>query len=93
MTYTNSHGFTIIKDSKTTVEATARFSETMKLTFKGRLTFEKKWTPKYGSQLVICVWLPEGKFPELTITEWKIRRGRIEICIPEEIALNMDLLV
>lgn len=87
----NSHGFEILEDSQTTIEATARFSETMKLTYIGRLTFEKKVTPKYGTQVIISLWLSEGKFPELTVTDYVIKRGRIEICVPEIIAKRMRL--
>jgi len=88
----NEHGFQILKDSKVTVEATARFSENMKHTFLGRLTFEKKYTEKYGWQVIICVWQKEGEYPTLEVTDYSIKRGRIEICVPETVAKRMRLI-
>jgi len=88
----NEHGFEIFKDSKVTIEATARFSPNMKHTFKGRLTFEKKFTERYGWQVIISMWLKEGEYPTLEVTDYTIKRGRIEICVPETVARSMRLI-
>ena len=89
---TNQHGFTILKDSKTSIEATARINEHDKFVFLGRCTFEKKHTQRYGTQVIIVVYLPEGEYPRLEVTDYAIKRGRIEICIPEIIARKMRLI-
>ena len=89
---TNQHGFTILKDSKTHIEATARINEHDKFVFLGRCTFEKKYTLKYGTQVIISVWLPEGEYPKLEVTDYAIKRGRIEICLPEVVARRMRLI-
>lgn len=92
MTTVNEHGFEILKDSKSCIEATARINEFDKFVFLGRCTFEKKYTIKYGTQVIISVWLGEGEYPRLTKTEYGIKRGRIEICIPEVVARRMRLI-
>lgn len=92
MTVVNADGFEILRDSQTRIEATARFSQNMKYTFIGRLTFEKKITQRYGCQVIIAVWLNEGEYPRLDLTEYDIKRGRIEICVPEIVANRMHLL-
>ena len=88
----NKHGFTILKDSKSFIEATARINEHDKFVFLGRCTFEKKWTEKYGTQVIIVVYLREGEYPRLEVTDYAIKRGRIEICIPEVVARRMRLI-
>lgn len=92
MVYTNEHGFTILKDSKSCIEATARINEHDKFVFLGRCTFEKKYTQRYGTQVIIAVWLGEGEYPKLEKTDYGIKRGRIEICIPEVVARRMRLI-
>ena len=88
----NEHGFEILRDSKANIEATARINEHDKFTFLGRLTFEKKYTQRYGTQVIIVVYLPEGVYPRLDKTDYAIKRGRIEICIPEVVARRMRLI-
>ena len=88
----NEHGFEILKDSKSRIPATVRFSKEMKFNFLGRLTFEKKWTQRYGWECIISLWLPEGEYPQLEITDYSIKRGRIEILIPEVVARRMRLI-
>lgn len=88
----NQHGFEVLKDSKECIEATARVSRNMKFTFVGRCTVEKKFTPKYGWQIVVSVWLGDGVFPQMELTSYQIDRGRIEICLPLKIAKSMKLI-
>lgn len=84
------HGYEILKDSKSLIEATARIDQHAKYVFLGRLTFEKVWSGKYGWQVIICVWMPEG-YPKLEERNYPISRGRIEICVPEVVARRMKL--
>ncbi len=92
MTVINEHGFEILRDSKSKIEATARINEYDKFTFLGRLTFEKKYTLRYGTQVIIVVFLEEGEYPRLDKTDYAIKRGRIEICVPEVVARRMRLI-
>jgi len=89
----NEHGYEILKDSKTRIEATARFNEHDKFVYYGRCTFEKKTTMKYGTQVIISLWMDEGDYPKLEKRlDYSIKRGRIEICIPEVVARRMRLI-
>jgi len=86
------HGFRILKDSRTKIEATARIGRRFKYTFLGKLTFEEKYTTKYGRQCIIVVHMGKGEFPVLEETDYEIEYPRIEICIPEVVAKHMRLL-
>jgi hypothetical protein len=86
------HGFYILKDSKTNLDATVRVSRRYKYLFQGRLTFEEKTTEKYGRQVIISVHLPKGKFPILEETDYEVEYPRIEILIPETVAKSMRLI-
>jgi len=87
----NEQGFDIQRDSREDIEATARVSRNMKFTFRGRLTFERKVTARYGPQIIISLWLEDNSFPILEVTPYRIDRGRIEICVPEAVAKRMKL--
>lgn len=86
------HGFRILRDSKTSLDATVRIGRQYKYLFQGRLTFEEKVTEKYGRQCIICVHLPKGKFPVLEETEYMVEYPRIEILVPETVAKAMRLI-
>ena len=86
------HGFKVLKDSKTKIEATARIGKRFKYTFLGKLTFEEKYTVKYGRQCIIVVHMEKGEFPVLEETDYEIEYPRIEICVPEVVAKDMKLL-
>ena len=92
MARVNEHGFEVFKDSKNRIEATARISPSEKYVFYGRCTFERKWTEKYGWQVIISVWMDEYEYPKFEVTDYLIKRGRIEICIPEVCAIPMRLI-
>jgi hypothetical protein len=86
------HGFKILRDSRTELDATVRVGKRFKYLFQGRLTFEEKTTAKYGRQCIIVVHMDKGKFPFLEETDYEIEYPRIEILVPEIIAKSMRLI-
>jgi hypothetical protein len=92
MTVYEQEGFRVFKDSKCDLDATVRIGKTYKYLYRGQLTFEEKFTERYGRQVIICVHLPKGKFPVLERTDYSIDYPRIEILVPEVVARSMRLI-
>jgi len=87
----NEHGFYILRESKYNIEATARISPTQKFLYQGPCAIELKNSVNHGWQVVISVWQKEGQYPILENPDYTIKRGRIEICVPLDVARIMRL--